>query len=192
MYNKQKGRYHTMDNGASSYRRYLDGETEAFDEIVITLYDPLVLFLCRYVKDHHTAEDIAMDVFADLVVHKHRYNFRVSLKTYLFMLGKSRALNYLKRRQRIADVPIEELPLQGEEPSAEAQYAMNQRKQALHAAMAELPEDMAEALHLMYFEDLSYEEIARVMKRTKKQVDNLLYRGKQRLRAILEEGGIDP
>ena len=44
----------------------------------------------------------------------------------------------------------------------------------------------------MYFEDLSYEEIARVMKRTKKQVDNLLYRGKQRLRAILEEGGIDP
>ena len=192
MYNKQKGRYHTMDNGASSYRRYLDGETEAFDEIVISLYDPLVLFLCRYVKDHHTAEDIAMDVFADLVVHKHRYNFRVSLKTYLFMLGKSRALNYLKRRQRIADVPIEELPLQGEEPSAEAQYAMNQRKQALHAAMAELPEDMAEALYLMYFEDLSYEEIARVMKRTKKQVDNLLYRGKQRLRAILEEGGIDP
>jgi RNA polymerase sigma-70 factor (ECF subfamily) len=58
--------------------------------------------------------------------------------------------------------------------------------------MAELPEDMAEALYLMYFEDLSYEEIARVMKRTKKQVDNLLYRGKQRLRAILEEGGIDP
>ena len=192
MYNKQKGRYHTMDNGASSYRRYLDGETEAFDEIVITLYDPLVLFLCRYVKDHHTAEDIAMDVFADLVVHKHRYNFRVSLKTYLFMLGKSRALNYLKRRQRIADIPIEELPLQGEEPSAEAQYAIDQRKQALHAAMAELPEDMAEALYLMYFEDLSYEEIARVMKRTKKQVDNLLYRGKKQLRAILEEGGIEP
>ena len=192
MYNKQKGRYHTMDNGASSYRRYLDGETEAFDEIVISLYDPLVLFLCRYVKDHHTAEDIAMDVFADLVVHKHRYNFRVSLKTYLFMLGKSRALNYLKRRQRIADVPIEELPLQGEEPSAEAQYAIDQRKKALHAAMAELPEDMAEALYLMYFEDLSYEEIARVMKRPKKQVDNLLYRGTQRLRAILEEGGIEP
>lgn len=192
MYNKQKGRYYTMDNGASSYRRYLDGETEAFDEIVITLYDPLVLFLCRYVKDHHTAEDIAMDVFADLVVHKHRYNFRVSLKTYLFMLGKSRALNYLKRRRRIADVPIEELPLQGEEPSAEAQYAIDQRKQALHDAMAELPEDMAEALYLMYFEDLSYEEIARVMKVSKKQVDNLLYRGKKQLRAILEEGGIEP
>ena len=46
-----------MDNGASSYRRYLDGEEEAFDEIVIALYDPLVLFLCRYVKDPHTAED---------------------------------------------------------------------------------------------------------------------------------------
>ena len=54
------------------------------------------------------------------------------------------------------------------------------------------PEDMAEALYLMYFEDLSYEEIARVMKVSKKQVDNLLYRGKKQLRAILEEGGIEP
>ena len=44
----------------------------------------------------------------------------------------------------------------------------------------------------MYFEDLSYEEIARVMKVSKKQVDNLLYRGKKQLRAILEEGGIEP
>lgn len=192
MYNKQKGRYHTMDNGASSYRRYLDGETEAFDEIVITLYDPLVLFLCRYVKDHHTAEDIAMDVFSDLVAYKKRYDFRVSLKTYLFMVGKSRALNYLKKHRRIADVTPEELPLESAEPSPEEQLLVNERKKALHAAMAELPEDMAEALYLMYFEDLSYEEIARVMKRTKKQVDNLLYRGKQRLRAILEEGGIEP
>ena len=175
-----------MDNGASSYRRYLDGEEEAFDEIVISLYDPLVQFLYRYVKDPHAAEDIAMDVFSDLAAYKKRYDFRVSLKTYLFMVGKSRALNYLKKHRRIADVTPEELPLESAEPSPEEQLLVNERKKALHAAMAKLPSDMAEALYLMYFEDLSYEDIARVMKVSKKQVDNLLYRGKKQLRAILE------
>jgi RNA polymerase sigma-70 factor (ECF subfamily) len=53
--------------------------------------------------------------------------------------------------------------------------------------MAKLPEDMQTALYLSYFEDMTYEEIARVMKKNKKQVDNLLYRGKERLRELLEE-----
>ena len=88
-----------MDNGASSYRRFLSGDESAFDEIMKELFDSLVFFIDRYVHDVHTAEDIAIDVFSDLIVHKHRYNFKVTLKTYLFMLGRSRALNYIKRRK---------------------------------------------------------------------------------------------
>ena len=75
-----------MDNGASSYRRYLNGDEEAFREIVKEYFDNLVFFIDRYVQDTAAAEDIALDAFAQLVVNKHRYNFRVSLKTYLFMI----------------------------------------------------------------------------------------------------------
>ena len=45
------------------------------------------------------------------------------------------------------------------------------------------------AVHLIYFEELSYEEAARVMKKNSKQVDNLLYRAKKTLRDILGEEG---
>ena len=41
------------------------------------------------------------------------------------------------------------------------------------------------AVHLVYFEELSYEEAARVMKKSKKQIDNLLYRAKSFLRSEL-------
>ena len=51
--------------------------------------------------------------------------------------------------------------------------------------MEQLPEEMATAVHLVYFEDMSYEDAAKVMKKTKKQVDNLLYRAKGALRATL-------
>lgn len=85
-----------MDNGARSYRRFLDGDKSAFDAIMHESFDSLVFFINRYVRDSHAAEDIAIDAFSDLIVHPHRYNFRVTLKTYLFMLGRSRALNYKK------------------------------------------------------------------------------------------------
>ena len=70
-----------MDNGASSYRRFLDGDESAFDEIMKELFDNLVFFIDRYVHDVHAAEDIAIDTFSDLVVNRRRYNFKVTLKT---------------------------------------------------------------------------------------------------------------
>lgn len=84
-----------MDNGASSYRRFLDGDESAFNEIMEELFRSLVFFINGYVHDIHAAEDIAIDAFSDLVVHRHRYNFKVTLKTYVFMLGRSRALDYI-------------------------------------------------------------------------------------------------
>lgn len=53
-----------MDNGASSYRRFLDGDESAFDEIMKELFDNLVFFIDRYVHDIHAAEDIAIDMMA--------------------------------------------------------------------------------------------------------------------------------
>ena len=97
-----------MDNGASSYRRYLNGDEEAFHEIVKEYFDNLVFFIDRYVNDYAAAEDIALDTFTQLVVNKQRYNFSVSLKTYLFMIGRSRALDYIKHRGKLRFVELSE------------------------------------------------------------------------------------
>ena len=97
-----------MDNGASSYRRFLNGDESAFDDIMKELFNNLVFFINGYVHDIYAAEDIAIDVFSDLIVHKHRYNFKVTLKTYLFMIGRSRALNYIKHRKVIDFVELTE------------------------------------------------------------------------------------
>ena len=80
-----------MDNGASSYRRFLDGDESAFDEIIEEYKDSLIFFIERFVQDLSAAEDIAIEVFSDLLAYKNRYNFKVQLKTYLFMIGRSKA-----------------------------------------------------------------------------------------------------
>ena len=179
-----------MDNGASSYRRYLNGDEEAFREIVKEYFDSLIFFIDRYVNDYATAEDIALDVFTQLVVDRHRYNFSVSLKTYLFMIGRSRALDYIKRRNKRPMVALAEISeVASNEPSLEEMFLADQRKQAVSKALAQLNEEMRMVIHLVYFAQLTPDEAAKVLKKSRKQVYNLLYRGKNALRAILGEEG---
>ena len=179
-----------MDNGASSYRRFLDGDESAFDEIMKELFDNLVFFIDRYVHDIHAAEDIAIDAFSDLVVNKHRYNFKVTLKTYLFMLGRSRALNYIKHRKVINFVELTEADnISAEQKTLEEIILEDERKRIVNNALNSLPDDMRVVVHLIYFEDLSYDEAAKVMKKNRKQVDNLLYRAKKELSIILGKDG---
>ena len=179
-----------MDNGASSYRRFLNGDESAFDDVMKELFDNLVFFVDRYVHDIHAAEDIAIDAFSDLVVNKHRYNFKVTLKTYLFMLGRSRALNYIKQCKVIDFVELSEAHAVADEAAAlEEMVLADHRKRQENAAIAKLPEDMRVVVHLIYFEEMTYEEAAKVMKKNRKQVDNLLYRAKKELRIILGKDG---
>ena len=179
-----------MDNGASSYRRFLDGDERAFDRMMEELFYPLVFFIDRYVQDIHTAEDIAMDVFSELIVHRHRYHFKVSLKTYLFMLGRSRALDCLRHRKVMNTVELSEaVQVDDGSPALEELVLTDERKRAVNDALAQLPEQLRTAVHLIYFENLSYEEAAKVMKKNRKQVDNLLYRAKKELRIILGKDG---
>ena len=179
-----------MDNGASSYRRFLNGDESAFDEIMEELFHKLVFFIDRYVQDVHAAEDLAIDVFSDLIVHRHRYNFKVSLKTYVFMLGRSRALDYIKHRKVLSFVELSQAEqLADEEKSLEEAVLADERKRAVNGAMAVLPGDMREAVHLVFFEGMTYQEAASVMRKNRKQVDNLLYRAKKELRIILGEDG---
>ena len=174
-----------MEYGESSYRRFLAGEPDAFDAIWKEYRAGLTFFIDRFVGDSATAEDIAIDVFTYVLVHPKRYNFRTSLKTYLFMLGRSRALDYLKHRKKILMVELSDAAGMEDQSYLEDSVLSEERKQVLNHALDQLPVEMQVAVHLVYFEDLTYEEAATVMKKDKKQIDNLLYRAKGLLRDLL-------
>ena len=177
-----------MDKGAEIYRRYIDGDETAFDELMKEFFFPLVFFVAGIVGDRDAAEDIAMDAFTVLVVSKGRYNPRYSFKTYLYTIGKRKAIDYLRHRKTIEIAPMDADAADDGE-SVEEKVLSDERSRALYAALDRLDEDRREAIHLFFFENMPYSEIARVMKKSEKQVANLIYRGKEALRDIL--GGAD-
>ena len=173
-----------MDNGESSYRRFLEGDKSAFDAILRLYLDSLVFFVDRYVRDIYTAEDIAIDVFTYVLMHPQRYNFKSSLKSYLFMLGRCKAIDHLRRRSRLQQVELNENEC-ADFKSLEETLIESERKRALSSAIEALPQDMRAAVHLVHFEGLSYEEAGAVLKKNQKQIGNLLYRAKRALKESL-------
>ena len=92
---------------------------------------------------------------------------------------------------RISDKPIEEYGDISDERSIEKEYLREEQKISLHRAMESLNSDYRQVLYLIFFEDLSNSEAARVMKKSCRQIENLLYRAKQALRSKLEKEGFE-
>ena len=76
-----------------------------------------------------------------------------------------------------------------ESAQLEAMILADEAKRTVNAAISALPKDMQTVIHLIYFEEMTYEEAAKVMKKNRKQIDNLLYRAKKELRTVLGEEG---
>lgn len=78
----------------------------------------------------------------------------------------------------------------GDADGPEAAFLREEKSRQIYAAMQSLQQDHREALHLLYFEEMSYAEAGRVLGKTPKQMDNLVQYAKQKLKTELERQGV--
>ena len=178
-----------MDNGASSYRRFLDGDKEGIVEIIRDYKDDLTLYLNTYTRNIGTAEELMEDVFVKLVTKKPRFNGKSSFKTWLYAIGKNIAIDHLRHVSKLSKTPIDELQLPDENETAEHSYIKQENKLILHTAMQKLKPQYRQVLYLIFFQELDNEQAGQVMKKTKRQIENLVYHAKQSLKAELNKEG---
>ena len=160
------------------------GNKRRFEELVIRHKDKLIDFIYRYVKSIDIAEDLAQDVFVYLLIHKENYDFNYSLKTYLYTIAKSKALNYLKREKRI--VAINENDIYDVQ-TLEEKVFLNERKNNLKQAMLKLKPEYQSAVYLADIEELSYKEIGQIMKKSESGIKSLIFRARKSLEEILRK-----
>lgn len=179
-----------MDKGAELYWRYLDGEDEAADELMREYYKNLIMYINNITGNFHAAEEIAIEVFVKIFEDKPRFFKRnASFKTWLFTIGRNLALNYIRDNAKFADISVYELFQHGYETDIEKEYLKSEDKTILHKAMSGLNADYKQVLYLVFFEGFSNEEASKVMKKSKRQIENLIYRAKNALKNQLEKEG---
>lgn len=171
------------------YRRFLAGDESAFGEIVREYSDQLLYFTYRIVGNFRDAEEITADAFVQIAVKKRAFRGDSSLRTYLFAVGRNKAVDMIRRNASRHELLAEDAELIGDTETLEGRILRTERDRMLHRAIAELCEDYRCVLNLVYFQEMSAEEAARVMKKSRKQTENLIWRARKALKAILEKDG---
>ena len=182
-----------MDNGASSYRRFRDnGDDRGLDEMIIEYSDGLMLYLTSIVGNIHTAEELAEDTFVLLGTKKPKFRGKSSFRTWLYAIGRNIAFDYLRKSSKHKSVSIDEATeLADDECALEAAYIRKEEQITVHRAMRRLKPEYQQVLWLVYFEELSNKDAARIMKKSVRSVESLLYRARKSLRSQLEMEGFD-
>ena len=167
------------------YERYLRrGDSEDLRVLLLRYRERLTLFLFGYVHNMEDAEELMLDAFAAAASGTARFSGRSSFRTWLFAIGRNLALRRLRKRGPTSEALREET-LSGD-PAPETELLRQERNRRLYQAMEKLNPDYRQVLWLLYFEELSHEEIARVTGKSRKQVYNCAARGKAALREMLE------
>lgn len=179
-----------MDSGADSYRRFLEGEDGQIETLLMEYKDGLMLYLNGYVHNILVAEELMEDTFFKLIVRKPVFFERYSFKTWLYTIGRNLAIDYLRKSARQADEPVETYAaMLAEEEALEKSVLREERRLLVHRALEKLKAEYREVLYLTYFEGMSNAQTGRIMKKSKSQIEMLVYRAKKSLKAQLEKKG---
>lgn len=171
-----------------TYQKFLEGDQEAFEQLVIEHKDHLIYFIHRLVNNLTIAEDLAQDAFVEILIHKERYHFQVSFKTYLFTIGRNKAIDYIRKNKRM--MLVEEYPdCYEEENRMEENLIRDEEKKLLYRAIKQLKPDYQAAISLIDLEGLSYAEAAKVLKKNDAQMKVLIYRARKSLAKLVEKEG---
>ena len=173
------------------YNEYLNGEKEAFELLYNKYKDKITYFIYNIVKDYQKSEDIAQDVFIYVLQNKLKEGY--SFKHYIYMVAKSRAINYINTENRRNEISSEYLLQEEQQTYQDVSdiITKNETRKELMEAINMLDIKYRNAIYLNKVENLSYKEIADILEETVSNVKNLIHRGKNQLRLILLKKGFD-
>jgi RNA polymerase sigma-70 factor, ECF subfamily len=154
------------------------GSNDAFGELFLRYKQPVFGFFRRRVTDAAVAEELTQETFVAVLGAKARYEPSATFRTYLYAIG----FNLLRAHRRKAAFRAMFAGVAEQEPAARNSL---DAEMVLRDAMRRLDRVDREILLLREFEELSYAEIAELLKLPLNTVRSRLFRARMALRELL-------
>jgi RNA polymerase sigma-70 factor (ECF subfamily) len=164
----------------------------AFNRAMAEHANGLTSFAARMLSDKLMAEDVAQDAFLALYRHMHQVPEN-AIRPWLYRVTRNLCLDILRSRKfklrlfrdlsKDDDFELTPEDTKSNRPDEHAQT--HEARQAIEAAVQELPQKFREAFLLCEIQGLSYEEAAAIMGCPVKTVSTRLFRARQRFRAAV-------
>jgi RNA polymerase sigma-70 factor (ECF subfamily) len=154
------------------------GDDQAFGELLKRHQDFIYRLAWGYLRDSDGARDVTQEVFLKAYTALPYFRTENSFPGWLFKICRNQCLNILRRRKLESAVEIDS-------PGASIQNgALKLRVQRL---IEKLPGNYKDAIILRYYDNLKYEQIARVLGVDMGVVKIRLHRAKQMLKDMVKE-----
>ena len=174
--------------------RFQKGEIPAYNELVFRYKDRLLNFIYRFLNDIDRAEDLVQDTFIKLYTHKNSYQEIAKFSTWIYTIAANLAKTELRKNKRRKTFSVSELSnddkefiISSEEVDHAQHYLSENFEKKIQRALAELSEDFKTIIILRDIQELSYDDISKIVGLPLGTVKSRINRGRLKLQQLLKK-----
>jgi RNA polymerase sigma-70 factor (ECF subfamily) len=180
-------------------KKFQDGDISAYNQIVYRYKDRLLNFIYRFLNDLDRSEDLVQDTLLKLYTHKDSYREIAKFSTWLYTIAANLARTELRKLKRRKTFSVTELSYEDREfiisstdadPSDE--HLSKNFEKNVHQALLALPDDFKTIIILRDIQELSYDEISKIVELPLGTVKSRINRGRVKLQQLLKKKGENP
>lgn len=167
------------------------GEESAFKKLLNTYWSDVYRFQFAKTNDENEAEDITIKTFAKAFDKIDLYNDNYPFKTWLISISKNLFIDSVRGQKRelesLNKSNSEAYHISDDAPTPEDKIIIEQNLTELLSYIKKLNKKHQKIIHLRYFQELSYKEIAEILNESMSSVKVKLLRAKKLLSEIIEK-----
>ena len=148
-------------------------------------------YAARLLRDDAKGEDVVSDVFTDVWRGAARFEGRAAVTTWLLSIARFKAITALRRSR---DAELDEEAAETIEDTTDDPEVMMQKKgksEMLRALIMRLSAEHREVIDLVYYHEMSVEEVATVVGIPEGTVKTRMFHARKRLSELGRQAGID-
>ncbi len=163
------------------------GDKQAFRLLYEQTYGRIYRYIRTFVGDDMLAEDIVVQTYA--IAWQQAAKFKGASRLSTWMIGIARNIAYKEFRKRKITEPFEEA-FQGSDAESQFQPEQRNRNELMQHAVHKLSAHHREIIELVFYQDLTYPEIAELLGIPVNTVKTRVFHAKSNLKTILATQGI--
>ena len=177
---------------------FQDGDRDAFNHIVERYKDKLTNFLYRFTYDIDSAQDLAQDTLLKVYINKDSYKEIAKFSTWVYTIASNLAKTELRKIKRRKTYTISDLSTDDREfvlhrsdiESFEDEEDTLVSGKILQKCLNILDDEFKNIIILRDIQELSYDEISKILKIPLGTVKSRINRGRFKLKDLLKKEGV--
>ena len=165
-----------------------EGEESAFEELIKKYHAPIYNYIYNFTGDKQLTEDIVQETFIKMInnILKYKRIRGTKFSTWLFTIARNTLNDEYRKMKTRRTVSLEEAELSIESKDfVETRVIQNDTMDSINQAINSLKKEEKSAIYLRYYMDLSYKDIADILKSTQNRVKWQLHDALIKIRKII-------